>query len=116
MKTQFAGAKSRLRKFNLDLTRRIADVYINQGDPAGNIYGFRILDEFGEYIINEQWHSGATQATWKHFKIPHGKEIVGMHGSHDGEYIKSLGLILWKPNPESKRIIRGATLHEATRV
>ena len=60
MKTQFAGAKSRLRRFNLDLTRRIADVYINQGDPAGNIYGFRILDEFGEYIINEQWHSGAT--------------------------------------------------------
>ena len=116
MKTDFSGKGSALKKYNIDPKSRIADVYILQGDHTTNIYGFRVLDEFGEYLINEQWHSGAAAAQWKHFKIPSGKEIVGAHGSHDGEYIKSFGLILWKPNTEARRIVRGATKLEGGKV
>jgi len=27
--------------------------------------------------------------------VPEGMEIIGFHGSHDGTYIKQLGLVLW---------------------
>ena len=69
------------------------------------IHGLRILDNFGEYLVNEHWHRPpANQAQgqvtgWKHFKIPTSKEIVGLYGSHDGSFFSSLGLILWRPNP-----------------
>ena len=94
-----------LKSYSIDPTKRISDVYICQDAGAGNIYGVRLLDEFGEYLVNANWFE-STDAQWKHFKIPAGKEIIGMHGTHDGDYIMSLGLTLWKPNPDAKIMLR----------
>ena len=89
------------------MKKRIADVYINQSEADGSIYGLRIVDDKGENMIDQHWFNKAGQqgTAWKHFKIPQGKEIIGMHLSHDGSWFKSLGLILWRPNPNAKRDI-----------
>jgi myo-inositol-hexaphosphate 3-phosphohydrolase len=108
LKTRSAQAtdeSTNLKSYTIDPNRRIADVYILQDTSRGNIYGFRLLDEFGEYLVNANWFESDT-AQWKHFRIPTGKEIIGMHGTHDGDYIMSLGLTLWKPNPDAKLVVR----------
>ena len=37
---------------------------------------------------------------WKHFRVPPGHQLIGVHGSDDGTFIKSLGFTVWQPNPE----------------
>ncbi len=68
-----------------------------------NIYGLRMLNDEGEYLLNENWYE-SEDSVWKHFHIPDGQEIIGLHGSADDEYIRSLGPILWNPNPNAKNV------------
>jgi len=44
--------------------------------------------------------------TWKTIEVPPGKEIIGVHGTHDGDYMTNLGLIVWTPNPDAKKILK----------
>ena len=55
LRTPYAGEigeqNKNLRNFPIDTKKRIADVYINQSEADGCIYGIRFVDERGEYII-----------------------------------------------------------------
>ena len=44
-----------LKSYEIDASRKISDFYINQVDSTGEIHGLRILDNFGEYLVNEHW-------------------------------------------------------------
>ena len=49
-----------LKSYEIDASRKISDFYINQVDSTGEIHGLRILDNFGEYLVNEHWQKGTT--------------------------------------------------------
>ena len=63
LRTPYAGEEhetnKNLRNFPIDMKKRIADVYINQSETDGSIYGLRFADDKGEFIINENWFSKA---------------------------------------------------------
>lgn len=89
------------KSIEIDTSKTISDVYINQAEDTGAIFGLRLLDNLGGYLVNEHWQkqSSKSGSAWKHFKIPEDKQVIGVHGSHDGESFKNLGLFVWKPNP-----------------
>ena len=71
---------------------------------AGNniILGMRFLDAAGNDIVKQAWKDDSSEGlTWVMQDIPKGKEIIGVYGnkSKDRCYIKSLGFVLWTPNP-----------------
>ena len=70
------------------------------------IYGLRIVDSAGSKLVDENWNKFTSLSTfldddnvWRHLKVPLGCEIIGCHGSTDGQYIRSLGWLIWQPNP-----------------
>ena len=83
---------------DIDQEKDVAAVEINLRPEESNIYGFRLLDEFGGYIFEQHWRR-SSKARWVRIDVPKGMEIIGFHGCHDGNYIKQLGLVLWQPNP-----------------
>jgi len=87
----------------IDPMSRIADVFICLSAKGDSIFGFQMLNDQGEYLVNETWFE-SEDSVRKHFSIPKGQEIIGVHGSADENYIRSLGLILWKPNPQAKNV------------
>ena len=90
----------------IDPTRLISEVFINQNKKSGMIYGIRIVDDKGSVMVDEHWNKFSAisnflqdETVWRNFKIPSGHEIIGCYGSTDGQYIRSLGWVIWKPNP-----------------
>jgi len=90
----------------IDPKKTIQDVYILQNQKSGMIYGLRIVDDRGETLVDENWNKFSSISTYlpdsnveRHFKVPPGHDIIGCHGSTDGQYIRSLGFIIWQPNP-----------------
>ena len=63
MRTPYAGEEHEvnrnLRNFPIDMKKRIADVYINQSETDGSIYGLRIVDDKGENMMDEHWFNKA---------------------------------------------------------
>ena len=103
----YAKDSSALRTFKIDPKRRIAAMCLNLNEVQGNIFGMQIIDDEGEFLMNEQWFTPAegVATAWKRVEIPEGKEIIGVHATHDGDYITNLGLIVWSPNPDAKKIM-----------
>lgn len=76
------------------------EILVRTDGDQFNIYGIRFNDLQDRTIQERQWRRSGT-ARWVKIMVPVGMEIIGFHGSHDGQYIKQLGLILWKPNPKT---------------
>ena len=82
------------------------------------IYGLRIVDEAGEALLDKEWNKFhaisssflPNQSEWRHFKIPRGSEIIGCHGSTDGQYIRSFGWVVWTP-PSTPKTAEDNTAH-----
>ena len=51
------------------------------------------------------WADDTDCDNWVSMFIPPGKEIIGFHGSKDGTGIKSLGMIIWKPDPFAEVVL-----------
>ena len=102
----YAKDSSALRTFKMDPKKRIAAMSLNMNEALGNIFGMRIIDDTGAFLMDELWFQPAegVATSWKQIKIPAGKEIIGVHASHDGDYITNLGLIVWTPNPDAKKV------------
>ena len=77
------------------------EVLVRNENGQSNIFGIRFMDHRDRQIQERQWRRSGT-ARWVKILVPPEQEVIGFHGSHDGSYIKSLGLILWTPNPETK--------------
>lgn len=76
-----------------------AEVYIRENEEGNsNIYGIRLLDE-GYMQMHVQIWRRSNKAKWVRIGIPDGMQVIGFHGTHDQNYIKQFGLVLWKPNP-----------------
>lgn len=84
----------------IPVMKMIGAVEVNIRDAESNIYGIRFIDTNGSKIQERQWRRSSS-ASWIRIEVPEGMEIIGFHGSHDGNYIKQLGLILWTPNPKA---------------
>ena len=63
LRTPYAGEEhevnKNLRNFPIDSKKRITDVYINQSEADGSIYGLRIVDDKGVNIMDELWFNKA---------------------------------------------------------
>lgn len=64
------------------------------------------MDQAGQFLVDQHWNRAAERDTsqvnsWRHFRIPNGYQLIGVHGTDDGTYLKSFGLIIWTPNPEA---------------
>lgn len=81
---------------------------LNMNETLGNIFGMRLLDDQGEKIMEAIWFTPATDVVtaWKTSVVPAGREVIGVHGTHDGDYMTNLGLIVWRPNPDAKKILQ----------
>ena len=77
------------------------EILVRNENGLSNIFGIRFMDHRDRQIQERQWRRSGT-ARWVKILVPPESEVIGFHGSHDGSYIKSLGLILWEPNPETK--------------
>lgn len=55
----------------IDPMSRIADVYVCLSAKGDSIFGFRMLNEQGEYLVNQTWFE-SEDSVWKHFGIPEG--------------------------------------------
>ena len=65
-----------------------------------NIYGLRFLDKERSVIVQKIWEvEHPEEAQWFTLYVPDGREIIGMHGIHNGAQIRGLGLQVWYPNP-----------------
>lgn len=94
------GASLDPKIHSIPVMKMIGAVEVNIRDSESNIYGIRFIDSNGNKVQERQWRR-STSASWVRIEVPQGMEIVGFHGSHDGNYIKQLGLILWSPNPKA---------------
>ena len=92
------GTSANPKMFDIHPEKEIAAVEILLRDETNNIYGIKMLDRKDRIIQEKQWRR-AGNARWVRIIVPQDLEIIGFHGSHDGSYIKQLGLVLWKPNP-----------------
>ena len=92
------GASLDPKVYPISEDKSILAVEINIREAENNIYGIRFLDSNGNKVHEKQWRR-SNNATWTRIEVPQDMEIIGFHGSHDGNYIKQLGLILWTPNP-----------------
>ena len=66
------------------------------------ILGLRLQDGAGIDIVKQAWKDERSEGlTWVMQDIPKGKEIIGVYGnkSKDRCYLKSLGFVVWTPNP-----------------
>ena len=69
-------------------------------DGYGKIFGLKMTDSEGAEIFNATF--GYNNANWQIREIPEDQEIIGFYcNSNDFYYMKSLGFITWKPNPEA---------------
>ena len=86
-----------MKHFKVDTQRRIAAVSVKLNDELGRIYGIRFLDDAGEPIMDADWFtpSEGNLHEWKTATIPEGREIIGVHATHDGDYLTSLGMTVW---------------------
>lgn len=98
------GATLDPKIYDISVIKNICAVEINVRETENNIYGIRFLDSNGNKVQERQWRR-SNNASWTRIEIPPGMEIIGFHGSHDGNYIKQLGLILWIPNPAAQTMI-----------
>ena len=59
-------------------------------------------DESGATIHQIKWMN-SSDADWQYRDIPAGMQIVGLYMSKAGdpEWIQSLGLLVWEPNPNA---------------
>jgi len=92
------GATENAKVYPVRSEKTISCVEILHRADQHNIYGIRFLDDRGNKIQERQWRQNST-AKWVKIEVPEGMEVIGFHGSHDGSYIKQLGLVLWEPNP-----------------
>ena len=75
------------------------EVYVRDNEEGdSNIYGLRLLDS-GFMQVHVQIWRRSSEAKWVRIAVPDGMKIIGFHGTHDQNYIKQLGMVLWKPNP-----------------
>ena len=78
----------------IPIEKKIAAVELYMRPGENNIYGIRFMDYNNMRIQMKQWRK-SPDADWVRIQIPDDHEIIGFHGSHDGNYIKQLGLVLW---------------------
>ena len=57
-------------------------------------------------MSEKQWRM-ASDAQWARIEVPQDMDIIGFHGTHDGNYIRQLGLVLWHPNPDATEYKHG---------
>ena len=76
------------------------ELLVRTENGQSNIYGIRFMDHRDRQIQERQWRRSGT-ARWVKILVPPEMEVIGFHGSHDGSYIKSFGLVLWTPNPST---------------
>ena len=82
-------------------SKSIAAVEVSMRPDESNIYGIRFIDSQDGIIAEKTWRRSHT-AEWVRIEVPTGYDIIGFHGSHDGNYIRQFGLVLWRPNPEAE--------------
>ena len=94
-----------MKHFEVDPTRRIAAMKVKLNGTLGRIYGIRFVDDNDELIMDADWFtpSEGNEYAWMTSKVPEGREIIGVHASHDGDYLTSLGMTVWEPNPDAKK-------------
>ena len=110
--TSLGGVTSEPKIDKINAEKVIVAVEVNIRPEESNIYGIRFLD-YNNNRISERLWKRTTDAKWARIETPTGMEIIGFHGSHDGDpesesqsggYIKQLGLVLWTPNPKAAPI------------
>ena len=82
-------------------SKSIAAVEVSMRPDESNIYGIRFIDSQDGIIAEKTWRRSHT-AEWVRIEVPTGYDIIGFHGSHDGNYIRQFGLVLWRPNPQAE--------------
>ena len=62
----------------------------------------RMIDEDGDYVVDQNWQKN-NEAKWVTRDIPEDKKIIGLYMSTGGagHAIRSLGFVLWQPNPDA---------------
>lgn len=82
----------------LDPKRPVMCVELLLNKEKNIFYGVRFLDEDRTVIVQKESEDDVTEGSeWERLKVPNNREIIGMHGVHDGIYVRGLGLIVWKP-------------------
>jgi len=95
-----AAKATGLTRVEIDTEKPIGSVGLLQHPTQYSIYGLRLLDSDRAVIVQEIWQRDhPEEAMWVHLDVPEGKEIVGLHGNHDGSHIRAIGLQVWTPNP-----------------
>ena len=88
---------------DLDLKRPVSSVEVLLNKEVNCFYGIRFLDEDRTVIVQKEFESNLTAAAeWERLKVPHNREIIGMHGIHDSVHVRGLGLICWAPKPPAE--------------
>ena len=91
------------RHLEIDQKKPVASVKVKIGDAGKHqgILGIQFDGYDGETLSGVVWtNKDGANGPWHTLPIPSREhEIIGFHGSHDGQHITSLGLIVWHPNP-----------------
>ena len=86
----------------MDPRRKIGLVEFLHEDDV-DFLGVRVYDRKKQVIAEKVWNvEEQDKAEWSGIAVPPDQEIIGVFGTHNGSVIKSLGLILWTPNPNAK--------------
>ena len=93
----------KLQHVPVDLSKhKIARVSMYVYTYSGELLRMKFTDSFGQVLFEQRFRDGDySLCHWYSREIPPDRDIIGVYcnTSTDACYIKSLGFILWRPNP-----------------
>ena len=87
----------------VDTERKISKVSMNVQE-FNFIRGVRLIDENGDFIIDDVFCSENYLGDWVTHTIPKNHRIIGINlrgVKQDYDNFKRIGIALWKPNPRA---------------